>query len=262
MLNHLKNNERERLQAVLAAQPAFNVRVSALLKAYGAGQSFFNVWHQDFDTVLARLESSFFICAGENADFEEIAFFLRFNPYFNRVIGKSEAIEKIAAFFAGGYERRSFDFLALQEKATVTGEQPAIDALPSLSDVYNVMDSAKSDEFTVGDFVPWYTDISHRIRHGCARAFLLKSGGLAASACLVSAESQSAGLISGVATCPEFRGHGFAIAVLRRACSDLAQGGKLPVLECLPSLTKYYSNQGFYKLGEVEELNIINAQPR
>jgi hypothetical protein len=257
MLTHLKNDEIERIQNVICVQPAFNVRVSALLKAYGCDQTFFNVWHQNFDTVLARLESSFFICEGENADFEELAFFLNFNPYFRRLSGKTDVVEKIAVHLTGKYECRYFDFLTWRAGKPYVCGQNVINASPSLRDVYSVMDKAKNDDFTVGDFTPWYTDISHRIRHGCARAYLLKSGGVPASSCLISAESGLAGILSGIATRPQFRGHGFAAAVLQRACHDLADCGKLPVLECLPSITRYYGKQEFEKFGDVEELNIF-----
>ena len=257
MLTRLKNDEIERLQNVICAQTGFNVRVSALLKAYGCNQTFFNVWHNNFDTVLARLESNLFICEGENADFEEIAFFLDFNPYFRCISGKTDVINKIAVHLTGEYERRHFDFLTWHAGGSCFCVRNVIDAAPSLRDIYSVMDAAKNDDFTIGDFTPWYTDIAHRIRHGCARAYLLKSEGLPASICLISAETGSEGLLSGIATSPQFRGHGFAAAVLKRACQDLDDCGKLPVLECLPSLTRYYIKQGFEKLGDVEELNIL-----
>jgi hypothetical protein len=260
MLTCLKKDETERLREALNAHPGFNVRVSALIKAYGVGQTFFNVWHQNFDTVLARLEGSFFICEGEKADFEEIALFLGFNPYFRRLVGKADAVAKIAAYLTVRYERRRFDFFEFRagkpdgfRLPDICG-QPVIDASPGLADVYSVMEKAESADFAVGDFTPWYADLSHRIRHGCARAYLLKVGELSASACLVSVESDSAGLLSGVATIPQFRSRGFAAAVVRRARSDLAFYGKLPVLECLPSLASYYCKQGFDKSGKTEEL--------
>lgn len=115
MLKHLESNEVQRLQQALSAQPAFNVRISALIKAYGAEQTFFNVWHQDYDTVLARLENSFFVYEGKNPDFEEIAFFLKFNPYFQSLMGSSGTIEQVSAYFDGDCESCCFDFLALKK---------------------------------------------------------------------------------------------------------------------------------------------------
>lgn len=121
------------------------------------------------------------------------------------------------------------------------------------------MEKARSNDFAVGEFTPWYVDVSHRIRHGCARAYLLRSGEEPVSVCLISAESDSAGLLSGVATNPRFRRHGFAGELVGRACRDLTARGKLPVLECLPSLSGFYGGLGFYKFSTVEQLRTGNA---
>jgi ribosomal protein S18 acetylase RimI-like enzyme len=256
MLIRVKEDEIDRIQKMLAEQPDFGVRVSALLKAYGAGQEFFSAWHQNYNTVLARLESSFFICAGEGADFEEIAFFLDFNPYFHRLTGKTQTVEDISACLSHNHKKYRSDFLAGEKNLTGTDDRFEIDAAPSLEDVYKVISAAQTKDFTVGDFVPWYVDISHRIRHDCARAYLLKADNIPVSTCIISAESDFAGFISGVATIPQYRSRGFAASVVRRASFDLAECGKLPVLECLPYLTDYYIKLGFKKIGETEQLII------
>jgi len=158
MLNRIKKDETERLQQTLMLKPDVNVRVSALLKAYGTGLNFFNVWHQDFDTVLARLEGSFFICAGENADYEEIAFFLKFNPYFRRLTGEAGAVNKITEYLSSDIGRCRYDFLSY-DKPEAEDVQAEIEISPKLEDVYSVMEKARSSDFTVGDFPPWYTDV-------------------------------------------------------------------------------------------------------
>lgn len=263
MLNRLKKDDTQKIQSVINAQPGLNARVSALIKAYGTDQRFFNVWHQDFDTVIARLEGSFFVCEGKNTDFEELAFFLNFNPYFSRLSGKADVVEKISRFLTVEHEYRRCDFMTMPLKTAKSREKTLnkndfeIDSSPKLKNVYDVIFESQSDEFRIGGFEPWYVDVSHRIRHGCARAYLLKDEGGPRSACVVSAESDFAGLISGVATIPQLRGRGFATAAVSRACCDLAQCGKQPVLECLPSLAGFYGKLGFEKTAEVEELSII-----
>jgi ribosomal protein S18 acetylase RimI-like enzyme len=256
MLTRIKENDVETLESVLCADPAFNVRLSALVKAYGTGQPFFNVWRQEWDVVLARLESSFFIYAGENADFEEIAFFLQFNPYFRRFAGKSQVLKQVTAFLGATFELCDFDYMACEEKAKTTNIPCGnIESEPDLKAVYEVMKSAENADFTVGEFIPWYADVSHRIRHGCARAYLLRENSEPVSACLVSAESDSAGLISGVATKSDFRGRGYAAALTSKVCADLKACGKLPVLESLPFRADYYRRMGFEKIGTVTVLD-------
>lgn len=243
MLNRVNSDETKKLQEVLNREPALNVRLAALVKAYGIGRQFFNVWQSGWETILARFETSFFINSNESADFEEIAFFLKFNPYFSRLAGKSAAVLKIKDFI-GDCESHDFDFMTC-EKLISANKKFDIETEPALKAVYEVMEKAQSDDFSVGKFVPWYADVSHRIRHGCAHAYLLRKSGKPVSACLISAESDKAGLISGVATVPEFRNNGFASAVVEKACRGLINCGKRPVLECLPALVGCYSRLGF-----------------
>ncbi len=260
MLTRVKESEIEKINELLSASPAFNVRLCALLKAYGTRQPFFNVWRQDFDFVVARLENSFFISANKNVDFEEIAFFLRFNPYFHRLVGESSVAAQVAAYLGGDISHNIFDCMAYNGKIEKESlNQFLIESCADLKAVYEVMKSSESGDFTVSEFMPWYADVSHRIRHGCARAYLLRTESEPVSVCLVSAESDSVGLISGVATKPDFRGRGFASAVTLQACSDLRDCGKLPVLECLPALASYYGRVGFEKAGTVTVLDITNT---
>lgn len=252
MLTRAKSSESWDLLAALAKDPAFGVRISALLKAYGLNLPFFNVWRQDSDAVLARLESSFFLYAESGADFEEIAFFLRFNPYFQHLTGKRETVEKVADLLDDGIDRTEFHCMSLHQSISHPSEfAKEAEANADLRAVYEVMLSAKSDSFSVSEFMPWFADVSHRIRHGCARAYLLRINNITVSACLVSAESDFAGLLSGVATKPEHRGRGYASAVVSAACRDLCEIGKLPVLECLPALVPYYAKFGFEHTGSV-----------
>jgi hypothetical protein len=249
MLNRVEKGETEKIQGILRKDKAANVRISALLTAYGTETSFFDVWRQDYKAVVARLDSSFFICA-ENADLEEIAFFIAFSPNFRIVIGKSEEMAAIAKFLGDGYKKTEYDLLTFIEE-TKLARRHEVDSAPRLEAVFEVLESAKSAEFSAGGFAPWYADMSHRIRHGCARAFLLRDDGEPAAACLVSAESAVCGLIAGVAAKPQLRGRGYAAQVVAAACGVLCESKKLPVIECLPGLTEYYGKLGFKKTGGV-----------
>lgn len=262
MLKQLEAEGEERLQKSLSASPAFGVRLSSLLRAYGTGRPFFNVWHQDYDTALARLEGSFFVFAGASPDCEEIALFCNLNPLFCRLTGEAGAVESIVPFISGDTELCRCLFMGLKGKFKLGMgfSGGTVDSSPDLRAVYSVMAASRGKDFDPGEFAPWYADISHRIRHGCARAYLLKSDGEAVSALLVSAESDGAGLISGVATAPEFRNKGGAGEVLARACRDLTLAGKLPVLECLPVVSGFYAKMGFEKLGEVLTAGLKNGR--
>lgn len=258
MLTRVKNSEKNDVLDFLNAEPAINVRIAALIKAYGFDMPFFNVWRQDLNAVLARLENSFFIYAGENPDFEEIAFFLSFNPYFHRITGESDTILKIGAILKDGFSCTEYKFMSYAGNHDSSKDETVeIEDSPHLHAVYKVMEAAKSDSFAVPPFIPWYADVSHRIRHGCARAYLLRADNVPVSTCLVSVESESVGMISGVATIPECRRNGYAGVLLNRVCSDLCRSRKTPVLECLPELVPFYISLGFKNSGLVSTLEQI-----
>ncbi|HEX2938701.1 MAG TPA: GNAT family N-acetyltransferase [Ruminiclostridium sp.] len=256
MLTHLTEENISAAERILNARPELNVRVSALLKAYGVNHNFFNLWLQGETTLLARLEESFFLYSYSNTDYDEIAFFLKFNPYFKRLIGKADVVEAVAGLIDLPIHRKKYDFL---EFSGQNAEMKACkldyesDLKPNLKHVYEIM---KRAQFSIGDFVPWYADISYRIRHGCARAFLIRVDEIPVTACLVSAESSYAGLLSGIATLPEYRSRGLASEIVMSACKALSADKKRVVLECEHTLTGFYRSLGFKKTNEVEELTV------
>lgn len=256
MLTRVDNSNIETAEKILNAHPEFNVRVSGLLKAYGIGRPFFNLWIQGEKSVLARFEDNFFIY--DSTDYEETAFFIQFNPYSRRVIGLADSVKKISEYINYSSGCSKYDCLVLNSDdklgLTASGVERLTDETPDLSDVYSVM---KQAGFRLGKFMPWYADISHRIRHGCARAYLVKADEKPVSSCLVSAESSRAGLISGIATIPGYRLRGFASLVIRQSCRKLLEEDKRPVLECAAGLTGFYEKFGFEKCGEMTELTII-----
>jgi len=237
---------------ILNRRPDLNVRVSGLLKAYGLNRHFFRLWVQNESTLLARLEGSFFLCNSADTDYDEIAFFLRFNPYFQRLFGTAEAVAAVEACLESGGKLKKYDFLEFEAADAVMPEREVI-CNPNLNDVYEVMCKVG---FQIGDFMPWYADVSHRIRHGCARAFLIKVGDKPVSSCLVSAESDTAGLLSGIGTVEDYRSRGFASDITRFACKKLTDDKKCPVLECCPAITAFYARLGFRKTAETAELII------
>ncbi len=241
-------HDAREFDSLFAHKKVESVRISALISAYGTGLSFFQIYEQNRrQAVLARLDDDFFLL-DNGADFEELAVFLRMEPHFSCLCGPADAVEKLAALIPGA-RCETFCRMAVPEAPTLRkqAETPfkrfSIDRDPPLRAVYP-LSGPKS-----GAFDAWYADVSHRIRHGCARAYLLRADGAPASACLISAESEWAGLISGVFTVPSCRGRGLASALVSAASADLIACGKQPVLDCLAPLSGFYARLGFSPAG-------------
>lgn len=257
MLRHLEDRPAPALLDLLESQPELSVRVRALWRAYGTGQTFFDVWAQDgARACLARLDDAFFLVDG-GADYEEIASFLNLTPYFTALIAEETAACRVAEQLTGPCRVDRRHLLRRQTARPRRPEGGTVDFRPDLRSVYAVM----SSYFTVpGGFASWYTDMSHRIRHGCARAFLVRSQERPVSVCMVSAQSGRAGLISSVVTLPDFRRRGFAGALLDTVCAELLGGGRTPVLECREPLLPFYHTLGFSRVCPVAEVLIGRAE--
>jgi len=252
MISRLHVEKADTLIPRLFAYPEISVRLGALFSAYGTETSFFNIWIQgDYSAVLARLDSTFFMLELSNADFEEAAFFLEFNSNFKRLVGSANTVEKLSKFFSYPFSITNSNLLKNSTATHTLLYEPVKE--PELSAVFEVL---TGNNPIASVHIPWYTDISHRIRHDCARAYLIYEDTLPTCACLISAESNRAGLISGVVTKPEYRGRGFASAIVTCACLDLLKDGKTPVLECSDNILGFYKRLGFEKIDQISKLTL------
>lgn len=252
MIVRINDEQAKQLAPLFARRAADSVRISALLGAYGVGHAFFSIYLQKQKrAILSQLDDTFLLmdCGADHA---ELAHFMRWSPHFSRLIGAYPSLESIAALLPDGALRRYARMTALVPTSSPKSGLE-IDRRPSLQEVYNVGGSSSST------FDVWYADMSHRIRHGWARAYLIRMDGEPVSACLVSAESRWAGLISSVATKESWRGHGLASALIQAACTDLLHCKKSVVLECEFSLCRFYANLGFLmdcELGTYESQSV------
>ena len=252
MIRYLRKGDGPALLAALGKSPLLTVRTSTLFLAYGVGWPFLDFWVQgDFSAVYARLEDVFFIYDGGGADYEELSLFLSMRPRFRAALGEARAIRTLSERLYAPNEYRLRSLLAFHgQSAQLPG--PPIDRAPDLKAVYRIIQDSREGP---GAFAPWYTDLNHRIRHGCARAYLITDGE-PASACLVSAETAAVGLISGVMTSPSYRGRGYAAALVAAACGDLQRAGKTPLLECGDRMLPYYTRLGFVPSAETASLSL------
>lgn len=264
MLRLLTETDRPAFDAFAREYPLDTVRIAALLAAYGSVFPFFETWmSEDRLCAVARLDAAGFLAAAPGADPDELAAFFRFGPGFASLTGPVPAVEAVAAALdvpqgcLRRFERLRFEHFppSLQAEPLPAGpmpaERPVCGAFP-LREVYAVL--TEIGETGGIAFDAWYADMSHRLRHGCARAYTAGPG-KPVSACLVAAESAAAGLIAGVATLPDFRNRGYASSLVLRAAEDLRAAGKCTVLECTQSLLPFYQKLGFAPAGQTAVLS-------
>lgn len=239
------------LSGLFARHPVDAVRLAGLFDAYGLGHAFLTYYLQnDGETALARIDDSFLLLAPapERLDDAELAQFLRFSPRFARLLGPCKPLERVGALLPGtGLQPhlRMVNAEGAPAPSRCTVERQ--DGLRELAAFLRRMGQQT--------IAAWYADLSHRMRHGCARAYLVWHGGEPAAACLVSIESRHAGLISNVFTDPGKRRAGLGTAAVAAATNDLAAAGKCAVIECAAPLAPFYARMGYREHGETGTLS-------
>ncbi len=98
---------------------------------------------------------------------------------------------------------------------------PAPRSLPPVRAVYEVL----AANGMAGDFEPFYLDLSHRLRHGAARASVLYAGGEAVAAAAAALAGNA--LVTAVAVLPAEQGKGYGGAVLRRLRRSSAAAARI-----------------------------------
>lgn len=227
---------------------AAQTTILALYSAYGRNRPFFDVWTGE-KTVLARIETTFYLYCESGADEEEIAAFLTLSPYRGRLCGDADTVGRVCKHIAAPHRLSVYDEMSLSAVPTVVRRNYEIDVRPPLLQVYQVLSGAADGDFSIGAFEPWYADMSHRIRHGCADAFLVREGVAPVCACAVGALTSRAGLVSGIASLPAWRGRGLATALMLELGRSLDSRGTVPLLVCHADLCGFYTRLGYRKIG-------------
>lgn len=196
------------------------------LKTYGLSSSEALFWYSEnengaINAVCSMTDGIFLACADKTADDEELRLFAKTVGAYEFSYGDARYILK--------YEGNG-DFCDAQD---ITGE--------NVKDVFSVIfeEDKNRDDF----FARWYTDASHKIRHGYIHGKCIYENGKCVSAALTSGETDSLAVISSVATLKKYRKQGYG----KRVVLSLARQIKKDVfLMTNDEITKnWYINMGF-----------------
>lgn len=185
----------------------FGCQIRSKAQAYGFHQSFAQFW-TDGQAAYGKADGSVCI-AGEITDADEACAFLRAVGT-NEIVCSAENAEKLGLNIT--------ESGAILQKVLRNGAvHPAEEISPR--EIYAVLKA----NGMVGEFEPFYLDLSHRMRHGTVRcAGVSADGKTVAVAAAVLGESAS--LISAVAVLPKFHRRGLGTAVVRKMERMLPSG--------------------------------------
>lgn len=220
----------------------FSLRQRAFFDSYGVTTDFFFCWVQTDENghvtaVITSLSGDVTLALKEEADFEEISEFLN-------VIGFSSIFfnKKYAPFLP--FETGETGKIMVLEKTLTETDYTPIE--PDYRGIFRLL-------FENGNvsFPDWFTDTSHRLRHGTALADFEKKDGKTVACAFCQAMADGRALIGSVKTDEEYRKNGIGTRLVSRLSAYLQQRG-FEVFLCRKENENrdFYSRIGFCDCGE------------
>lgn len=130
----------------------------------------------------------------------------------------------------------------------------AFDRNPSLKELYSIMKSCKSASFVPPPWEPFYLDMSHRIRHGCALSVGVRNEqGVLCSGGFTVAQTDHNAILGGICTLPNERHKGFGKKTVAALLSQLHQDD-VYVFRDADENREFYDMIGFTECGTWAEV--------
>lgn len=171
--------------------------ITSRLKAYGTNSAEAMFWYAENEdgemtAACSMFDGVFSACKSRNADTEELTAFAK-------VVGAEKISENDNCYilkFTGNRKKH--------DAKDITGE--------NLKDVFPVI--FEEHENRAQFFEKWYTDASHKLRHGLIHGKCVYADGKCVSAALTSGETDRLTVISSVATLESYRKKGYGEKVV------------------------------------------------
>ncbi|MDE5833919.1 MAG: N-acetyltransferase [Ruminococcus sp.] len=230
-------------------------KMLAYLKAYGTGYDFcrfYRISDENGKGFMFMINSTLIICADENLQAtEEINLFVSMNLPF-RIEGSQHILRNIKIPEHYQQLNRTI-FELIPDDNPLESIEEFVDFNPNLPDVYKIL----SEGFpNIADFSLWYTDTSHRCRHGISRTFTYRNSTTASAIFNI----ENVVLIGQVATTESARGRGYAREFLKWLAGFFNGLGKKSYLMALDIRVSFYREIGFREVEHETVLERIDVE--
>ena len=234
----------------ICSHDVYGTRIYAYYLTYGIQFDFFKAWIQQTDSgkttaAICLIDGSMTLTCSDGADFDELAAFINMMG-FNSLQCDRNAAKKIGANEAlWGYVVR----YKHSEKPKKDFGNAVFGFDGDLSKIYSLIKEA--DLIGVGDYLPWLSDISYRIKRNTAKPFCAYDGERRMSCASALFITDSAALLGAVATDPDYRSKGLAGELVTTLGEEMSSLGKRAELLCKhDSIVEFYHSIGFETVGE------------
>lgn len=223
-----------------------SVKIGGLFAAYGAERPFAMFWRQTNESsaqtaLVSLFDGNLTVVAEPTADFEELAAFVRVMRQGSLLCGE-EVCRKLRL-------RPAQKVFAMMRPLSGGSDKCPAESAVDYRRLYDILQSGADGGIELPEFESWYADLSHRVRHGTARAVILARNGQPAAAAVSAFETAGAALLSGVAVLPKHRGLGLGAAAVNQICAFLAADKRVAYVLAQPPVVGFYQTAGFSPCG-------------
>lgn len=238
MIKQIRSEDE--LDRPLLLETLLGRKMLAYMKAYGPNYDFcrfYKVTDESGVGYMFFMNATMIICTdGELEATDELRMFVNMNMPF-RVEGNRKVLDGLIGLERYQVLNRTIFELIPDENSYKFAEE-YVNFDPYLPDVYKIL----SEGFpNISDFSLWYTDTSHRCRHGISRVFTYRDSTTAS----VVFDIENSVLIGQVATRLSARGSGYAREFLKWLALWLNGLGKRVYLLALDVRVSFYREIGF-----------------
>lgn len=230
-------------------------KMLSYMRAYGPNYEFCRFYKITNETgcgFMFIINSTLIICTDGNLEANsEIELFITMNLPF-RIEGDMSILKGIKLPEKYQPLNRTI-FELIPDDTPLEAIEEHVEFNPKLTEVYDIL----SEGFpNIADFSLWYTDTSHRCRHGISKVFTYRSSTTAS----VMFDIGSTVLIGQVATNVAARGRGYAREFLKWLAKFFNGLGKRAYLLALDVRTSFYEEIGFKVVGREIVLERIDVE--
>lgn len=223
------------------------VRIHSLQYAYGIDAPFIRYYSDDCGGLLSVMDGTAILYC-ENVTDEWIVF-ITMNPDIVRIHCSATAGKDLI----DTHEWQGREGVVLKYAGIPVASDPSVCENPNLPMVHALLSTCFAEMSPLNS---WYPDVSHRLRHNCAKIATIIDGESVVSTAMTVAETNAAAVIGQVATDPRYRGRGYAKTCINSLISR-CKGKSLYILPMTDFARSLYVKMGFVPCGEWAELQRI-----
>ncbi len=232
----------------ICSNDVFGTRILAYFNTYSHNFDFMKFWvqldeNENIVSAISLIDGSMTLTCESSADFEELSAFIKMIGYSSlqcerqvmKKLSLSESIWGYVVRYENVTDRSKYE-LSLKDNI-------------DYKDIYTLIKNA--DLLGVGDYLPWLSDVTYRVKNSTAKAVLAVENNEPAACAMALFVTKKAVLLGAVATDKAHRGKGLGGGLVTLLGNEFVSLGKRTELLCKnDTIVEFYRSIGFSVVGE------------